>query len=445
MEAVLAAIGVVAAAAAVGIAYRRGLRARHRREEARRLDEYPFYPFVVDANGHVAFDAEAFDEGVRHLLKDRNDRAARELIVIGQQNLVRDTFPSDRLRRYKQLYAMYGGDAVVSENDTFLENFRRIVQHIGRSFPNTGIEILLHNLVNPSRSLVAIENAVVTGRSIGSGATNLVLDLKTRRQRGEDKINYELNIGSRRFKCTTIPIFRPEYGLVGAICINIDARFIRESVMSDTARLEAFFDNLLRTDFELDENILSQDEYRRALEGKRNVLDEAIHTAPSGRKEHRLAAILFSDIVGFTSLMEKDESATLEIIAANTALHQQAFGRHRGRLLRVLGDGILASFDSASDAVACARSVQQSVAADGRFQVRIGVHLGDVVHGDGDVHGDGVNIASRIQAEVGPGEIGISDVVYANVRNKQGLQATSMGERSLKNVSAPVVLYSVKP
>jgi len=186
-----------------------------------RLEEFGFYPFAVDTDGHVAFSDEAFNEAVLYLLQHRNQRAARELIVIGEQNLVRDTFASEALGRYKELYQRYDGDAVVSDNALFLENYLRIVNQIGRSFPNTGIEILLHNLVNPSRSLVAIENADVTGRAVGAGATNLVLDLKTRRQRGEDKVNYELNIGSRQFKCTTIPIFRPDYGLVGAICINI--------------------------------------------------------------------------------------------------------------------------------------------------------------------------------------------------------------------------------
>ena len=124
----------------------------------RRLEEYSFYPFVADAKGHVEFDPEAFTAAVRHLLDEPNVRAARELIVIGEQNLVRDTFPSDWLESYKQLYARYDGDAVMGENDVYLENYVRIVHQIGRSFPNTGIEILLHNLVNPSRSLIAIEN-----------------------------------------------------------------------------------------------------------------------------------------------------------------------------------------------------------------------------------------------------------------------------------------------
>jgi class 3 adenylate cyclase len=363
--------------------------------------------------------------------------------VIGEQNLVRDPFPSERLRRYKDLYAAYDGDEVVSDNDAFLDNYKRIVNQVGRSFPNTGIEVLLHNLVNPSRSLVAIENGEVTGRSVGSGATNLVLDLKTRRQRGEDKVNYELNIGSRQFKCTTIPIFRPEFGLVGAVCINVDTHFLRETALSTGERLEAFVDNLLRTDFELDENILSKDEYQNALNGKRHHLDEAIRAGGTRSRERRLAAILFSDIVGFTALMGDDETTTLAVMDASDEILRTALSNHRGRLLKKLGDGTLASFDSVSSAVACAQDVQRAVSRDGRFRLRIGIHLGEVIHADGDVHGDGVNIAARIQSEMAPGEIGVSDVVYDNIKNKDGLTATPLGERKLKNVTTPIVLYSV--
>jgi class 3 adenylate cyclase len=412
-------------------------------QSERRLEEYEFYPFVVNSVGYVEFNADAFNEAVTHLLGSRNTRAARELIVIGEQNLVRDTFASQHLESYKKLYEAYDGDGVVSDNDMFLENYKRIVNQFGRSFPNTGIEILLHNLVNPSRSLVAIENGSVTGRSIGSGATNLVLDLKTRRQRGEDKVNYELNIGSRQFKCTTVPIFRPDFGLVGAVCINVDTHFIREVVVDDSDRLDAFVDNLLRTDFELDENILSKDEYQNSLNGKRHYLDEAIRVRGTGRQERKLAAILFSDIVGYTALMGKDERATLQIIEANDEIHQKAFAGTGGQLLKKLGDGVLASFDSVSGAVACAREIQDAVGEDGRFQVRIGIHLGEVTQTDGDVHGDGVNIASRIQSEIDPGGIGMSKVVYDNIKNKDGLSATLLGERNLKNVSAPVILYSL--
>jgi class 3 adenylate cyclase len=410
-------------------------------DEARRLDEYEFYPFVVNAEGHVEFDAGMFSEGVDHLLRHRNSRAARELIVIGEQNLVRDTFPTDALSAYKRFYALNDGDDVIGDNDAYLENYKRLVHQLGRSFPHTGIEILLHNLVNPSHSLVAIENGIVTGRQVGGGATNLVLDLKTRRQRGEEKVNYELNIGSRQFKCTTVPIFRPDYGLVGAICVNIDSNFIRDAA-GDAERLDALIDSLLRTDFELDENILSKDEYRLALRGKRHFMDDAVR-ATGSRRERRLAAIMFSDIVDFTALMGSDEDATLAVVQANEEIHLKAFATHGGRLLKRLGDGLLASFDSASGAVECAREIQASVANDGRYRIRIGIHLGEVMESDGDVHGDGVNIASRIQTEVGPGEVGFSAVVYDNIKNKPGLSATRLGDRHLKNVESPVVIYTL--
>jgi class 3 adenylate cyclase len=417
---------------------------RRSRTEEKRLEEYEFYPFDVTADGHVTFSAESFDRAVRYFLEVRNRRAAGELIVIGEQNQVRDTFPSDRLRAYLDLYEAYDGEGIVEDNEAFLANYRRIVEDIGRSFPNTGIEILLHNLVNPSRSLVAIGNGAVTGRSIGAGATNLVLDLKTRRQRGENKVNYELNIGSRRFKCTTIPIFRPDYGLVGAICINIDVNFLREAVRPDPERLGAFFDNLLRTDFELDENILSPDEYRSALRGKRHFMDEAIGAGGTRPPERRLTAILFSDVVGYTALMEDDEDRTLQIVRENESIQLTAVARHRGRLIKRLGDGVLAGFDSAADAVAAACEIQEGVTADGRFSVRIGVHVGDVMVDGDDVYGDGVNIAARVQALVEGGQIGITQVVYDNVKNKPGFEIGSLGSHTLKGVSEPMDLYSVR-
>jgi class 3 adenylate cyclase len=426
---VLIAVAVLVVAVAALAGFLAGRRssddARSRStSEQKRLEEYDFYPFFVTPEGHVEFDPEAFNRAVLHLLTETNKRAARELVVIGEQNLVRDTFPSDWLLTYKQFYAAYNGDSVVSDNDAYLENYKRVVNQLGRSFRNAGIEVLLHNLVNPSRSLVAIENGAVTGRRVGSGATNLVLDLKTRKQRGEDKVNYELNIGSRQFKCTTVGIFRPEYGLVGALCVNIDRRFLRDAAAAGGDRIEAVIENIVRTDFELDENILSKDEYMSAQRGKRHYLDEAVRSGAPRASERTLAAILFSDIVGFTALMGEDEARTLDIMESNDTIHASAIASNNGMLLKKLGDGILASFDSASSAVACATELQRQVAADGRYQIRVGIHLGEVVRSDGDVHGDGVNIASRVQDQMGPGEIGATKVVYDNIKNKDGISTT---------------------
>jgi predicted transcriptional regulator YheO len=89
----------------------------------------------------------------------------------------------------------------------------------------------------------------------------------------QDKLNYELNIGSRKFKCTTIPIYRENHGLVGAVCINVDANYLNGEVRNDKAKLDAFIDALCKTDMVLDENILSKDEYEKALAGKRHFRD----------------------------------------------------------------------------------------------------------------------------------------------------------------------------
>ena len=100
-------------------------------------------------------------------------------------------------------------------------------------------------------------------------------DLKRRRLQNQDKLNYELNIGSRKFKCTTIPIYREGFGLVGAICINVDYRYLDEVVRNHADARNAFLDALLRTDMQLDENILSKDEYDKALQGRRHFRDFA--------------------------------------------------------------------------------------------------------------------------------------------------------------------------
>jgi len=164
---------------------------------------------------------------------------------------------------------MYDGDKIIDDNNEFLENYRRIVRLIEQTFHDMGIEILLHNLMNPSKSIIEIENGEVTGRKSGMGTTVLVLDLKKRKALNEDKLNYELDIASRKFKCTTIPIFRKDYGLIGAVCINIDVNYITDEVMKSKERLDEFFRNYCRTDMVLEENILSKEEFEKAQKGKR--------------------------------------------------------------------------------------------------------------------------------------------------------------------------------
>ena len=241
-------------------------------QKGQRLEEYDFYPFGIDEANVMYFDQEKFLKAVDYFLRHRNDVAVRQLLLVGQQNDVEHSLAAEGRLRYRKLYSRYGGDKIRDDTDKFLANYRRIVRLVGESFPDTGIEIILHDLTNPATALSCIKNNV-TGRDIGSPATNLVFDLKTRRDLSQDKLNYELNIGARKFKCTTIPIFRDPDGLVGAVCINVDVNFLTDEVLSRTENMETFINSLCKTDMKLDENILSKDEHQKALAGKRHFRD----------------------------------------------------------------------------------------------------------------------------------------------------------------------------
>ena len=246
-----------------------------RRKFGRNLDEYDFYPFTVTRENFGEFSLKDFRLGMHYFLKNEDYTAARQLIFIGEQNNVREKLEPAEQKVYAHLFDKYDGRKIADDTAEFLENYVRIVRLIGKSFPSTGVEILLHNLADPAHSLITLENNV-TGRHLRDGTTNLLIDLKRRQLLNEEKLNYELNIGSRKFKCTTIPIKRKEFGIVGAICINIDANYITEDVLRDQQKIEMWFRNFLRTDVQLDENILSKDEYAKALKGKRHFKDESV-------------------------------------------------------------------------------------------------------------------------------------------------------------------------
>jgi predicted transcriptional regulator YheO len=246
-----------------------------KRKFGRNLEEYDFYPFTVSRENFGEFNLNNFRLGMHYFLKNEDYTGARQLIFIGEQNNVRAQLEPTEQKVYDQLFAKYDGKKIADDTHEFLENYERIVRLIGKSFPNTGIEILLHNLADPAHSLITLENNV-TGRHLRDGTTNLLIDLKRRQLLNEDKLNYELNIGARRFKCTTIPIKRKEFGIVGAVCINIDANYITEEVLRDQRTIETWFRNFLKTEMKLDENILSKDEYAKAQKGKRHFKDESV-------------------------------------------------------------------------------------------------------------------------------------------------------------------------
>ncbi len=166
--------------------------------------------------------------------------------------------------------------------------------------------------------------------------------------------------------------------------------------------------------------------------------------------DRRLAAIMFTDIVGYTRLAQARESLALELLEEHRAVVRPVVSAHGGAEIKTIGDAFLIEFRSALEAVLCAVDIQTKMAernlkltAERRVQLRVGVHVGDVVHGGGDVYGDAVNVASRIEPLAQPGGICISQQVYDNIRNKTDLDIEKMGEVELKNVELPVAVYRV--
>jgi len=155
----------------------------------------------------------------------------------------------------------------------------------------------------------------------------------------------------------------------------------------------------------------------------------------------KLAAIMFTDIAGFTALMGADEQKALRVLAQSRALVRELLPQFHGAVIEDLGDGTLCSFQSALEAVQCARVIQESLGNDPDLRLRIGIHVGDVIFSADEVIGDGVNVASRIHALAEPGGICVSEQVYDAIRNQPDIRATSLGERRLKNVNRSVKVY----
>ncbi len=157
----------------------------------------------------------------------------------------------------------------------------------------------------------------------------------------------------------------------------------------------------------------------------------------------KLAAIMFTDIVGYTALMGKDEKLAFQVLHDNRQLQKPLIASHGGTYIKELGDGTLASFSTVVDAVNCACLMIKGAEAINGLDLRIGIHLGDVIFQDGDVFGDSVNIAARLQSLAPINTIWISESVQKNLTNKQGIISTYVREEKLKNVEEPVQIFEV--
>src|SRR5437667_758038 len=171
---------------------------------------------------------------------------------------------------------------------------------------------------------------------------------------------------------------------------------------------------------------------------------------PSSQPQRRLAAIMFTDMVGYTALGQRDESLSLALVEEQRRFLRPIFKRHNGKEIKSMGDAFLVEFSNALDAVRCAYDIERTSREfnigrriDRRIRLRIGLHLGDVVESQGDISGDAVNIASSIQSLAEDVGVCVTPQGYAHVENKFDLPLKSLGTRSVKNVSAPVEVYKM--
>src|ERR1051326_1115701 len=167
-------------------------------------------------------------------------------------------------------------------------------------------------------------------------------------------------------------------------------------------------------------------------------------------EERKLAAIMFTDMVGYSALAQRDDKVALELLEEHRRLLREIFPRFHGTEIKTIGDAFLVEFGSALQAAQCAIEIQRTLAkrnhdvtSDRRIEIKIGIHIGDVVHRDGDVYGDGVNIASRIEQLAGAGGICVSMDVERQIRNALGARFEEVGSADLKNIKLPMELFRI--
>jgi len=157
----------------------------------------------------------------------------------------------------------------------------------------------------------------------------------------------------------------------------------------------------------------------------------------------QLAAIMFTDIAGYTALMQQNEKSAIQAREKHRHVFNSVTEKYNGRILQYYGDGTLSIFNSAVDAVECGIEMQLAFLKEPSIPIRIGIHTGDIIFSEEEIIGDGVNVASRIESLAVPGSVFVSDKVYDEIRNQESLETRLLKTVNLKNVERPVEVYAI--
>ena len=160
-------------------------------------------------------------------------------------------------------------------------------------------------------------------------------------------------------------------------------------------------------------------------------------------KTRQLTAIMFTDIQGYTAMMQHDEQAATKIRERHREIFNYTTGKYHGNIIQYFGDGTLSTFKSAIDAVQCAMEMQLAFQKAPVVPVRIGIHIGDIVITEEEIIGDSVNVASRIESLAVPGSVFISDKVYDEIKNQSSIETKSLQTFELKNVEKPIEVFAI--
>ena len=162
------------------------------------------------------------------------------------------------------------------------------------------------------------------------------------------------------------------------------------------------------------------------------------------RKDRQIVSILFTDIKGFTKIMGEDEYVGIQALEKNKSIQKRLIRKYRGKWIKEIGDGTLSVFYTVTEAVLCALEMQRETLQNQTFELRMGIHVSEIIFTDKDIFGDGVNVASRVSEQAGGGEIYFTEPVYHNIKNREDLHIISLGKHEFKNVDYTLNLYKIE-